>query len=255
MKKWIALLSAVLLTLSCAMAESSDTAHTEILSFDANPTTGYSWVGFVLGGEAVQLDSAEGTYIPDDQTGMLCGAGGQTQYVVTAVKPGRSIITFDYRRSWENTSLEQNVYLAVVDQELNLSLMDVTDTGVLQGKVLSIDEAEHTALIAHDAIGEILARFSPEMSLRRCCCSADRCAVSLSSSKNWARVIPKPSHIIDKVVTVGFVDLLKMFLMVFQDIFERFAKEYILRPRSSMSCMRRKRTSIIASPPMNNCIG
>ena len=165
MKKWIALLSAVLLTLSCAMAESSDTAHTEILSFDANPTTGYSWVGFVLGGEAVQLDSAEGTYIPDDQTGMLCGAGGQTQYMVTAVKPGRSIITFDYRRSWENTSLEQKVYLAVVDQALNLSLMDVTETGVLQGKVLSIDEAEHTALIAHDAIGEILARFSPEMSL------------------------------------------------------------------------------------------
>ena len=107
MKKWIAFLSAILLTLSCAMAESSDTAHTEILSFDDNPTTGYSWVGFVLGGEAVQLDGAEGTYIPDDQTGMLCGAGGQTQYVVTAVKPGRSIITFDYRRSWENTSLTQ----------------------------------------------------------------------------------------------------------------------------------------------------
>ena len=150
------------------MAESSDTAHTEILSFDDNPTTGYSWVGFVLGGEAVQLDGAEGTYIPDDQTGMLCGAGGQTQYVVTAVKPGRSIITFDYRRSWENTSLTQKVYLAVVDQELNLSLMDVTETGVLQGTVLSIDEAEHTALIAHDTIGEILARFSPEMSLPIC---------------------------------------------------------------------------------------
>lgn len=63
MKKWIALLSALLLTLSCAMAESSDTAHTEILSFDANPTTGYSWVGFVLGGEAVQLDSTEGTFV------------------------------------------------------------------------------------------------------------------------------------------------------------------------------------------------
>ena len=173
MKKWIALLSAVLLTLSCAMAESSDTAHTEILSFDANPTTGYSWVGFVLGGESVQLDGAEGTYIPDDQTGMLCGAGGQTQYVVTAVKPGRSIITFDYRRSWENTSLEQKVYLAVVDQALNLSLMDVTETGVLQGKVLSIDEDEHTAIIAHDTIGEILVRFSPEMSLPTHCAQAE----------------------------------------------------------------------------------
>ncbi|MCI6377597.1 MAG: protease inhibitor I42 family protein [Clostridiales bacterium] len=165
MKKWIALLSAFMLTLSCAMAESSDTAKTETLSFDANPTTGYSWLGFVLGGEAVQLDSAEGTYIPEDQTGMLCGAGGQTKYVVTAVKPGRSVITFDYRRSWENTSLTQKVYLAVVDQELNLSLMDVTDTGVLQGTVLSIDEDKHTAMIEHDTIGEILARFSPEMSL------------------------------------------------------------------------------------------
>ena len=77
---------------------------------------------------------------------------------------------------------------------------------------------------------------------------------SLTDFTSSAEVV-EIANIIDKVVTVGFVDLLKMFLMVFQDIFERFAKEYILRPRSSMSCMRRKRTSIIASPPMNNCIG
>ena len=41
MKKWIALLSALLLTLSCALAESPDAAHTATLSLDANPTTGY----------------------------------------------------------------------------------------------------------------------------------------------------------------------------------------------------------------------
>lgn len=165
MKKWFALLSAFLLTLSCATAESPDARHTATLSLDANPSTGYSWTGSVLGGDAVHLDSAEGAYIPDDQSGTLAGAGGQTQYAVTAVKPGSSILTFDYRRSWEDTALEQRVYLAVVDQNLNLSMTDVTETGVFQGTVLSLDEANHTALLEHETLGEIRAQFSPEMSL------------------------------------------------------------------------------------------
>ncbi|MGN0991331.1 MAG: protease inhibitor I42 family protein [Candidatus Ventricola sp.] len=162
MKKWIALLSALLLMLSCAMAESPDAGHTAILSLEANPSTGYSWIGFVLEGDAVHLDSAEGTYIPDEQTDTMTGAGGQTQYAVTAVKPGSSIITFDYRRSWEDAALEQRIYLAVVDQELNLSM---TEAGVFQGTVLSLDEENHTALIEHNTLGEILAQFGPEMSL------------------------------------------------------------------------------------------
>ena len=165
MKKWIALLSALLLTLSCAAAESPEAGHTAMLSLNANPSTGYSWAGAVLGGDAVRLDSAEGTYIPDAQTAAMTGAGGQTQFVLTAVKPGSSVITFDYRRSWEDTALEQRVYLAVVDQELNLTMTDMTETGVFQGTVLSLDEANHTALLEQDTLGEILAQFSPEMSL------------------------------------------------------------------------------------------
>ena len=165
MKKWIALLSALLLTLCCAAAESPDAGHTATLSLDANPSTGYAWTGLVLSGDAVQLDSAEGAFIPDDQSGTLAGAGGQTQYAVTAVKPGSSILTFDYRRSWEDTALEQRVYLAVVDQALNLTMTDMTETGVFEGTVLSLDEANHTALLEQDTLGEILAQFSPEMGL------------------------------------------------------------------------------------------
>ena len=74
MKTWIALLSALLLTLSCAAAESPEAGHTAMLSLNANPSTGYSWAGAVLGGDAVQLDSAEGTYIPDAQTAAMTGA-------------------------------------------------------------------------------------------------------------------------------------------------------------------------------------
>lgn len=165
MKTWIALLSALLLTLSCAAAESPDAGETALLSLDANPSTGYCWTGSVLGDDAVQLDSPEGTYIPDEQAGTMIGSGGQTQYAVTAVKPGRSILVFEYRRSWESTALEQRAYLAVVDQNLNLSMTDVTETGVFRGAVLSLNEEERTALIEHDALGEILAQFSPEMSL------------------------------------------------------------------------------------------
>ena len=198
MKKWIVLLSAFLLTLSCAMAESPDAGQPAMLSLDANPSTGYSWAGFVLGGDAVRLDSAEGTYIPDEQTDTMTGAGGKTQYVVTAVKPGSSIITFDYRRSWEDTALEQRVYLAVVDQELNLSLTDVTETGVFQGTVLSLDEENHTALIEHETLGEILARFSPEMDLpaldeQILICTDGTMTLSLPATMNvlaWCRIPP-----------------------------------------------------------------
>ena len=198
MKTWIALLSALLLTLSCAMAESPEAGHTAVLSLIANPSTGYSWAGAVLGGDTVRLDSAEGTYIPDAQTAAMTGAGGQTQFVLTAVKPGSSVITFDYRRSWEDTALEQRVYLAVVDQALNLTLTDVTETGVLQGAVLSLDVENHTALIEHDMLGEILARFSPEMPLpaldeQIVICTDGTMTLSLPAMVNvraWCRISP-----------------------------------------------------------------
>lgn len=165
MKRFIALLSAFLLTLVCAVAEPSDGGDTEILSFDSNPGTGYAWTGFVLGGDSVELDSAEGTYIPNEQADILVGSGGKTQYVLTAVKPGCSIVTFDYSRGWETTVLEQNVILATVDQNLNLSVKDVTDTGVIEGTVLSLNEEDHTALIENGKLGEIVARFDEGMSL------------------------------------------------------------------------------------------
>ena len=198
MKKWMALLSAVMLTLSCAMAESSDAGQPATLSLDANPSTGYSWSGVVLGGDAVRLDSAEGTYLPDEQTGAATGTGGRTQYVVTAVQPGSSILTFDYRRSWEDAPLEQRVYLAVVDEELHLSLKDVTETGALRGTVLSVDEENHTALIEQDTLGEILAQFSPEMSLpaldeQIVICTDGTMTLSLPARMNvlaWCRISP-----------------------------------------------------------------
>lgn len=164
MKQIISLLTALILTLTLALAEPA-AGGTETLSFAANPSTGYSWAGFVLGGESVTLDSAEGTYIPDEHAEDVVGAGGQTQYVLTAVKPGLSIVTFDYRRPWEGESIEQKVILASVDEQLNLSVSDVTDIGRLEGVVLSVDEAEHAVMLDNENVGEVLARFGADLSL------------------------------------------------------------------------------------------
>ncbi len=163
MKQLISLLAALILTLPYAFAEPAS-GGVETLSFASNPTTGYSWVGFVLGGDSVELDSAEGTYTPDEQSDAV-GTGGQTQYLLKAVKPGNSIITFDYRRPWENESLEQKVILASVDEALNLTIMDVTETGVIEGIVRSVSEEEHSVLLDNEHVGEVIARFDEAMSL------------------------------------------------------------------------------------------
>ena len=44
-------------------------------------------------------------------------------------------------------------------------------------------------------------------------------------------------------------------MIVFHDRPDRFAKEYMFKPRSSMSCWRRAPMSIIVSPPNDNSIG
>ena len=125
-KTWLAALFA-LLALPCAAAESPD--HAQTISLDANPSTGYAWTGVVLTGSAVSLDSAAGVFVPDAQDEPLTGAGGQTQYVLTAVRPGESVVVFEYARPWEDAPAERRVLLAVVDEALQLTLTDVTDAG------------------------------------------------------------------------------------------------------------------------------
>ena len=64
--------------------------------------------------------------------------------------------------------------------------------------------------------------------------------------------MPSPSQSIDIVVTVGFDWRGEKFLIVFHDKTDRFAREYMFKPRSSISCWRRSPMSIIVSPPTDN---
>lgn len=165
MKKMIAILAALLLTLSFARADSIHETKAVTISLNANATTGYVWSGFVLGGDSVVLNSAEGTYVVDEAPDGLCGVGGQTYFTLIPVKPGTSIVIFNYARGWEPDAIDQRVVLADVDEDLNLYVSDVTDGGRIEGTVVSVDADNHSVLLNTESHGEIIANFDADVEL------------------------------------------------------------------------------------------
>ena len=165
MKALIAALTALMMFGSIATAELPGETQTGTISLAANATTGYAWTGFVIGGDAVEIDSNEGTYIPDDNPDGLTGVGGTPSFTVTAVQPGRSIILFDYLRPEDRASEDQRIYLAIVDEEMNLSLSDVTEYSPIEGVVTGIDADNRSATLNTEDRGEVIVRFGENDSL------------------------------------------------------------------------------------------
>lgn len=161
----LSIAAAALLLTGTGAAQSVDKPGTATLVFDANMTTGYSWSGFVLGGTSVELDSMEGSYIEDPNPQQLDGVGGETHFLLTAVDPGESILSFIYARPWEEAYETPTVILASVDEDLNITTMDVTESGVLSGTVTDVNEEEFSVILDTEQAGEVIARFPENDSL------------------------------------------------------------------------------------------
>lgn len=67
------------------------------LRLPENPTTGFLWNLSVTPGLSIMND----TYIPDDTSGKLVGAGGTHVWFLKAIGPGDQGISGIYRRTWE----------------------------------------------------------------------------------------------------------------------------------------------------------
>ncbi|MGA2935365.1 MAG: protease inhibitor I42 family protein [Methanomicrobiales archaeon] len=67
------------------------------LRLPENPTTGFTWNLSVTPGISILND----TYIPDDTSGKLVGAGGTHVWNLKAIGPGDQGISGVYRRPWE----------------------------------------------------------------------------------------------------------------------------------------------------------
>ncbi len=92
-------------------------------TFVSNPSTGYSW-SYTQNGESVLMTKED--YRSGDK-GNTAGAPGTQLYTFTAVKQGKTTVTFIYERPWENND-PIYTYVAVisVDAELHVTLESFT---------------------------------------------------------------------------------------------------------------------------------
>jgi len=79
------------------------------LSFDGNPTTGYTW--------EPQFDT---NYIKlnwkkFEPSSKLVGGGGKEMFEFHAIKRGETEIVFIYRRSWEKEGANKKIYNIIVE--------------------------------------------------------------------------------------------------------------------------------------------
>jgi predicted secreted protein len=83
-------------------------------SFDitlvSNATTGYSWEAN-FDEEFLALVQSE--YIPDKPE--LIGSGGVEKFTFTGLKVGTTEITMNYRRPWEEVSIETQVFTVIIE--------------------------------------------------------------------------------------------------------------------------------------------
>ena len=154
MKKFLSLLSAAALIVSCAAAESAvmdcnggaalvypaegteyyaePAQGTITLSFDANITTGYEWTAEILSGDAVEIDEAGSGYVSDPNPDMLDGVGGTHYFKLNALKSGVSQIRFVWARGGVEVAEEVLLQIIVTD-DLTIYAVDTTEKGIYVG--------------------------------------------------------------------------------------------------------------------------
>jgi len=74
------------------------------ITLDSNPTTGYSWQAEYDEAYLVLVDRA---FEPSSDA---IGAGGVEVFTFQALKDGETKVTMTYKRAWEDTSLESQVF-------------------------------------------------------------------------------------------------------------------------------------------------
>lgn len=187
MKQLVLTMAALIMLLTCAVAE--DTGHTILggadgptaiylsetsepsfgsvtLSFDANITTGYEWNAFVVGGDSVEIDMDGSGYVADPSADPLaCGTGGTHDFKLNALRPGESIIRFTYSRGWEDEPMQEFFMLAVVEDDLLIYTIDVTEAGVYDGTVADVNADDHSVTLITARLGEVIARFDEQDAL------------------------------------------------------------------------------------------
>lgn len=68
---------------------------------DGNPTTGFTWNVASVSSDAVKVSTAIMPAKMKKGEPPVCGAPAPTQITFTGVKPGKSTVVLEYKRTWE----------------------------------------------------------------------------------------------------------------------------------------------------------
>ena len=104
-----------------AEAEAQEAKAQEVkLSFDSNPTTGYTWVA------AADNDvfDIQDTFTASSEAGLL-GAGGTQSYRLVPKHSGSAKVTFMYQRPFDQTIQASRTYLFEVDPEMQVRFVGI----------------------------------------------------------------------------------------------------------------------------------
>ena len=96
-----------------------------VLVMESNPSTGFDW-DWEIDNEAVV--SVSTVYVSDmyyDVPDMMppVGGGGKDRVVLSGLNPGDAVVTFTYKRPWEENALYALVYHVCVDEDLNVTIL------------------------------------------------------------------------------------------------------------------------------------
>lgn len=81
------------------------------IALESNPTTGYSWTA-KFDPEYIKLVNS--TYIPYPTYQGIVGSGGIEVFTFKAIKWGKTEITMQYQRPWENSPIKEVNYNVII---------------------------------------------------------------------------------------------------------------------------------------------
>ncbi len=88
------------------------------ITINENPTTGYMWEYKIIDENSIEYVSDN--YIEPNTN--LIGAGGKREFIFRTLKNSTTLIEFNYKRSWENESIETlNLIIKNVNGEIEIS--------------------------------------------------------------------------------------------------------------------------------------
>lgn len=112
MKRFSTIIFASLFMLFLAGCEStkvetkvSDKVHGNTIELTGNPTTGYDWEYTLSKTGIINIEETR-TYLGQKD---IVGAPSRYEYKITPLKDGKTVLTFEYKRSWENKPASSKV--------------------------------------------------------------------------------------------------------------------------------------------------